>query len=84
MLIRTCGRGRHLLMYNPRMAKASLGLIAIQDCIRRVEATEACPSHLARCCLCVYWVVFFSPHTLFHDRMTIWKMVLEKKTAQVN
>ena len=46
MLIRTCGRSRHLPMYNPRMAKASLRLIAIQDCMRRVEATEACPSHL--------------------------------------
>jgi nucleotidyltransferase/DNA polymerase involved in DNA repair len=45
MLIKTC-RSRNLPIYNPRMAKASLRLNAIQDCMRMVEATEACPSHL--------------------------------------
>ena len=28
---------------NPGMAKASWRLSAIQDCVRRMEATEACP-----------------------------------------
>ena len=35
-----------LPMYNPRMAKASLRLNAIQDYMRKVEATEPCPYHL--------------------------------------